>query len=133
MVGKLKQKWHALNNGTPGRRFEEHHLRRQSSPRHRRHIWLMMTLGVLLFVAGVVMLVTPGPGVIFIAAGAALIAEESIVAARTMDWFDVRVRAVIAAANVIWQRSPVILKAILVLFIMALLIGVSMFTMRLVF
>lgn len=48
-------------------------------PYHRAHPWRKLAItvgGAFLLVAGVVMLVTPGPGLVTIAAGLALLARE---------------------------------------------------------
>ena len=49
---------------------------------------LISGLGGLIMVAGVAMLVLPGPGLLALVIGAALIAEESLFAARVLDRID---------------------------------------------
>jgi len=44
-----------------------------------------MAVGVLLCLTGVVMLVTPGPGLLALLAGAGLLAAESLALARVLD------------------------------------------------
>ena len=56
-----------------------------------------LTLSDLLLALGIVMLVTPGPGLIVAAIGAALIAGKSLVAARVLDRIDL-------AATRLWAR-----------------------------
>jgi hypothetical protein len=59
----------------------------------------MLTIvgGTLLVGVGVVMLVAPGPGILVIGVGGALLAEESLTAARILDWLELRIRRVISA------------------------------------
>ena len=53
--------------------------------------------GLVLIALGIVMLVTPGPGLIVAAIGAALVAGESLVAAKILDRIDL-------AATRAWAR-----------------------------
>ncbi|MEZ5460250.1 PGPGW domain-containing protein [Dokdonella sp.] len=50
---------------------------------------LISGLGVLIMLAGVAMLVLPGPGILALILGAVLVAEESLFAARLLDRLDV--------------------------------------------
>jgi hypothetical protein len=59
----------------------------------------MLTIlgGTLLFALGLVMLVAPGPGILVVVVGGALIAEESLLMARALDWSEVKIRRAISA------------------------------------
>jgi hypothetical protein len=57
------------------------------------HKWLVIAAGALAVLAGLALLPLPGPGMIVIALGAVLIAEESRGAARGLDWLEVKVRS----------------------------------------
>jgi hypothetical protein len=70
-----------------GRRFRAHYERMRAKPGVFRAV-LAVGAGLLLLALGIVMLVTPGPGFIVAAIGAALIAGESLVAARFLDRMD---------------------------------------------
>jgi hypothetical protein len=48
-------------------------------------------------VLGVVFLPLPGPGLLIIAAGALLVAEESLSAARALDWLERKARRLMRA------------------------------------
>ncbi len=49
---------------------------------------LISGLGGLIMIAGAAMLVLPGPGLLALVIGAALVAEESLFAARMLDRLD---------------------------------------------
>jgi hypothetical protein len=53
--------------------------------------------GALLIAAGLFMLVAPGPGILVLVAGCALVAGESQLMARFLDAAEVRIRRVISA------------------------------------
>jgi hypothetical protein len=45
---------------------------------------------------GFILFFIPGPGVLFVALGGALVANESLIAARMFDWIELKCRAGIA-------------------------------------
>src|SRR5204862_3521008 len=76
MLRRLRRGWRELKRGKPGRRFRERYERSPST--HGARKWALIGIGVLLVLVGVVFLPLPGPGLLIIAAGALLIAEESL-------------------------------------------------------
>jgi hypothetical protein len=70
-----------------GMRFRAHYERMRAKPGLLRTIFAIGA-GLILLALSVVMMVTPGPGFIVAAIGAALIAGESMFAARIMDRID---------------------------------------------
>lgn len=81
-----------LKRGEPGRRFQSRYERANQSGGLRK--WAVIIGGMLLIAAGIVFLPLPGPGLLIIAFGAFLMAEESRAAARALDWIELRVRSV---------------------------------------
>jgi hypothetical protein len=74
----------------PGRRFQKlYESRPPCSPLKR---WGRMAGGILLCVAGLVMLVAPGPGILILLIGGGLMAQESAAVARVLDRAEVRIR-----------------------------------------
>jgi hypothetical protein len=86
----LSKTWQELKRGEPGRRFQSRYERRASSGGARK--WLLIAAGALLMLLGLVFLPLPGPGLLIIAAGALLVAEESLSAARALDWVERKAR-----------------------------------------
>ena len=99
MLSGLKRRWHELRAGRPGRRFQERFERMRARTRGDGSLrrWALLGLGALLVLAGVVFLPMPGPGLLIIAIGAAILAERSRAAARTLDWLEVKVRSLVGS------------------------------------
>ena len=74
----------------PGRRFQELHERRAPCSALKR--WGRLVGGVLLCLAGLVMLVAPGPGILILLIGGGLMAQESVAVARFLDSAEVGIR-----------------------------------------
>jgi hypothetical protein len=83
-----------LLRGTPGRRFRALHRSRRR--RHAALKALSIATGVFLILVGVVLLPTPGPGLLAAALGAGLIAGESLAFARALDRLELRLRSLLA-------------------------------------
>ena len=96
MLEKLKARLRPLLDDEPGHRFQNRYERRhkkRSSPRAIRAVWSV--LAVLLILVGIVALPLPGPGLLVIAGGLALLAQESLTISRFLDHAEVWVRGVI--------------------------------------
>ena len=71
----------------------------------------------------VVLVFIPGPAVLFFFAGASLLASESRVVARALDWLEVRLRKVIHWVLRWWGRAPRIAKQLVFLWAALALLG----------
>jgi hypothetical protein len=91
----LSHAWHQFQHGAPGRRFVEEHER--VAHRSRAVRVGVIFLGSVLIGAGVVMLFIPGPGILAILFGLALIASTWRRLAAWLDLGEVRIRA--------WRRE----------------------------
>ena len=93
MISRLRQEWRHFIACPSGQRFERLHQRKSGDGKSfaRRLFW--WGAGVLLILAGIVMLVTPGPGLLSIAFGIACLAQESLPFARRCDRLELRLRA----------------------------------------
>ena len=69
----------------PGARFEARYRRTQQTQRSRAKRIAWLSVGVLLVAVGLFFLVAPGPGILFLIPGAALISQEWIGLDRTLD------------------------------------------------
>ena len=87
MFDGLRAHFRAFLAARSGTRFRRQHRRRQARPHLLRTIFAVAG-GLLLIFFGLLMLVTPGPGLLVIAIGAALIAGESRFIARVLDRID---------------------------------------------
>ena len=100
MFAALRRHWLQFRADPPGQRFERRHRRRGATHRGTPRKLLVVGAGAVLAIVGLALLVLPGPGLLCLAIGAALIAEESLVAARGFDRLD----AAAAAWLQLWRR-----------------------------
>jgi hypothetical protein len=89
----LAQRWHSFKSSRPGRRFQDRYERTANAAGWRR--WAVLAAGTALSMVGLMMLVTPGPGVLLLAIGATLLAEQSLWAARLLDRLELRLRKLV--------------------------------------
>jgi hypothetical protein len=100
----LKKSWRELASGSPGERFQSRYHHKMRSGRKGSRVPLLGA-GIALILAGIVLLVVPGPGSLLILVGAAFLAEESLVVSRLLDRIEVQLRKLIAAATSGWRRA----------------------------
>ncbi|MBK8182615.1 MAG: hypothetical protein IPK63_06775 [Candidatus Competibacteraceae bacterium] len=83
--------------------------------------------------AGIFFLPAPGPGFLILLIGAMLIAEESFMAARFLDWADLRIRRWIAWSLGVWHRASLPAKLLLALGAVAILAAIVLGAFSLLF
>ncbi len=86
--------WQDFKKSQPGERFEDFYRKRQAD-RSSRFPWkriLYVFLGIILSLGGVVLLGMPGPGLLVMALGLALVAGESLTLAKGMDKLELLLR-----------------------------------------
>jgi hypothetical protein len=110
---RLKQSWNEFQSRPAGRRFQSYY-----NSRHRGHGFngktlLQLGAGLLLLIAGGILLVIPGPGIPVVVAGAVLIARHVKPAAKLLDWVDVHVRRAWRACVREWKEASVLLKSLM--------------------
>ncbi len=133
MLQDFKKEWRELQNGTPGERFQEHYHRRQKTRKSGWRRPLILVSGIAVVAAGVFFLPAPGPGFLIIFAGGGLLAQESLAAARLLDWAEVRLRKTAAWGFGVWKSSPAPVKILLVLVGLGLAAAAAYLGYRLVF
>jgi uncharacterized protein (TIGR02611 family) len=115
MLDKIKRSWRRLKAGKPGHRFQAQYKEQQKArrPAWARPVW--MAAGTVVMAVGVVALPAPGPGFLVIGLGAALLARESLIAARALDWIELRLREAWAWLKNAWRMAPLAVKVLTVL------------------
>jgi hypothetical protein len=106
-----RRHWRELKQGEPGSRFERLYHRRQEK---RRRAWekpVLLILAAVMVAAGVVMLVVPGPGLLALLVGAAMIAHESLLGARALDWAELKLRPPYERCRSLCRRASQRVKA----------------------
>jgi hypothetical protein len=105
----LRHEWQRFRADPPGHRFCNHHERWHR--RSRVIVIARLALGTTLLAAGIVMLFTPGPGLLVTAFGLGLFAGHSRQLARALDRVEPRVRHEAHAVRWWWQGAPALAKA----------------------
>lgn len=115
---QIREEWHCLKEDPPGKRFSNH---RERMSRHSPVIAVGLALiGITFVAAGVVMLVMPGPGLLAIVAGFALLCGLSRKLAGLMDRAEPPIRRWGHAAHEAWKRQSTPVKAVLVAALVAI-------------
>ena len=86
----IAERWRCFRGSSPGRRFQERYERTVNHVGWRR--WAVICGGTVLCAVGAVMLVAPGPGLLLLAVGAFMLAEQSPTCARALDRLELRLR-----------------------------------------
>jgi uncharacterized protein (TIGR02611 family) len=94
----LKDDWQQFRSAKPGRRFIEQF---ETNQQERASKWIrlaLIALGAVVVLIGLVALPAPGPGMLIVAAGLALLARESRWIAERLDVVEVKVRSLVKKA-----------------------------------
>ncbi len=116
LVVHLRDDWHDLQRGRPGHRFQD----RYDRAAHARNSgsWLKraakVTVGIVALLIGLAELVFPGPAILFIALGGAVLATQSRTAAVVMDWGEVKLRVAARFARSCWRNASLPLRIVIV-------------------
>jgi hypothetical protein len=101
---RLKKQWSDFKRSRPGSRFRDRYERHKKNPSPWWARVLQIGGGLLMIVVGLFFAVAPGPASIFFFLGGGLLASESLLIARLMDWLEVKCRLVVAWAKKRWRR-----------------------------
>ena len=85
--------------------------------------WLAILAGALLSVVGIILMPAPGPGFLVVIAGASLIAQESLVAAKLLDRAELFARGMTRDGKAYWADSSTPVKAALAAIVVLVLAG----------
>jgi len=119
MLENLKRSWQRFKAGRPGHRFEQQFSRRQRPSRGTVQKAFFIGAGILLMAGGVFFLFVPGPGLVLVSVGAILVAQQSLLAARALDWTEIRVRKLLVWGWGAWRSASPALKVLLVVLALA--------------
>jgi hypothetical protein len=121
MIENAKRHWHQFKESKPGYRFQERYYRHRQSGHGRfgfRRI-LNIVIGSVLVIVSAFFGWAPGPGLITFFLGLGMVAGELLFVARFLDWTEVRVRKLAHPAVDVWKRSSPVVKALIVLAVLA--------------
>jgi uncharacterized protein (TIGR02611 family) len=123
---RIKAHWDDFKCGKPGKRFEERFRRRQRQGHNPLAKIVTIVAGLVLLMAGLVMIPAPGPGFLVVFPGAALIAEESYFAARLFDRIELKGRQTARNGTRAWKHAPPVLKAAVVALALVLAVAAGL-------
>lgn len=111
MLDDARRSLQLLRHAPAGRRFRRYNLEKRCAESSTRRL-VMLSLAAALAGVGAVMLVTPGPGILFLAWGGALAAARSKLVARTLDVLEMTGRDAWGrlSQTSLWQRCRKKLK-----------------------
>lgn len=129
---RLKRQWQVLKRGKPGHRFVERYEAAQRKENRASFVTrvIRFVIATIAIALGVVFAVIPGPAILFFALAGALLASESKMVARFLDWAEVRIRRLVRFAHRIWQRLPLAGKIGVVALGVACSAGATYFSYR---
>ncbi|MBA3818720.1 MAG: hypothetical protein H0X17_07495 [Deltaproteobacteria bacterium] len=111
-IAGLKHEWRLFKRDAPGERFDNHRKRMKGQPR-----WLAIVraaAGVALIGAGVVFMVLPGPGLLGVVFGLALLAGMSRKLSHLMDRVEPRLWTAFRHARAWWTARSTVAKVALI-------------------
>jgi hypothetical protein len=120
IIEKLRRSWQRFKAGSPGQRFQQQFSRRQRSSPGAVQKALFGGGGILLMTAGIFFLFVPGPGLVILLLGAVLLAQQSLLAARALDWTEIRARKPLIWSLGAWRSASPALKVLLVVLALVL-------------
>jgi hypothetical protein len=121
VIDRFRQHWQDFKASKPGYRFQDRYRRHRQSGHGRfgfRRI-LNIVVGSVLAIVSAFFGWAPGPGLITFFIGLGLIAGELLFVARFLDWAEVRVRKLAHPVIDVWKRSSPVVKALMVLAVLA--------------
>ncbi len=110
MLGKWKKSWKEFEKAPPGERFERMYRARKASGSPAVRVGVIVA-GILLIVGGVALLAIPGPGLLVIAFGGALIAQQFLFVARAFDRLELLLRKLQQGALAFWKKASTAVRA----------------------
>jgi hypothetical protein len=108
----MKREWHRFKHDRPGQRFENHRQRMQQHS--RAHKIARGTAGFALVAIGIVFCFLPGPGLLGVVFGLALLAGMSRWLSHRLDRIEPRMRDGLHRANGWWHALSTQRRALLV-------------------
>jgi hypothetical protein len=108
VLERLRSGWRELREAPAGQRFQQRFQRPRDARRGRLRRAGTIAGGSLIVLLGVIALPLPGPGLLVIAVGALLIAEESRTAARALDALELKLRRLFPSERPRPQRRGIL-------------------------
>ena len=115
MSKKSTHTWQVLKGFPPGKRFELFFNHRQTLHSSFLRRLSIIGGGIFFVIAGFIFLPTPVPGILLLFFGGSLLAQESLIAARILDWSEMRMRHFIMTSSRFWTKTHISLKVLIIM------------------
>lgn len=121
MIGRTKRSWRLFKSSKPGDRFQVRYYYRKQSSHGRSSLSRIFTIvvGSVLVIVSAFFGWAPGPGMVTLVIGLAMVGGEFLAVARFLDWAEVRLRKLGWWARDVWKGALPVGKALIVLAILA--------------
>ena len=110
MLAQWKKRLRNFEAAPPGERFVRRYRAHKGSGHPAARV-AVVVVGLLLIVGGAILLVIPGPGLLVIAFGGALVAQEFLVVAKALDWLELALRKLFRAGKRLWKKASMLARA----------------------
>ena len=127
MFASLKKRWDSFLNTPAGERFQKAHEERNRGRGQGDTAVRACYLGggIVLTLAGLLLLPLPGPGSLVAVAGLAMLARESMNVAKGLDWADLKLENAWATARERWKKCSLAQRSGLVAVVLLLALGAA--------
>ena len=118
LIGRTKRSWRHFKKSKPGDRFQvRYYYRKQSGPGRFSRIFNIVVGSVLVMVSTFFGW-APGPGLVTLVIGLAMVGGEFLVVARFLDWSEVSLRKLARLARKVWVGATPVGKTLIVVVIL---------------
>jgi len=120
MFGRAKRSWQLFKKSKPGDRFQVRYYSRRLRGHGRFAPIRIFNIGFgsALVIVSAFFGWAPGPGLVTLFIGLAMVAGELLPVARLLDWAEVKLRKLGRWARRVWKGAPPAAKALIVLAIL---------------
>jgi hypothetical protein len=131
-AAKMRRTFGEVARGRPGHRFQDFYVRSKRATVKAGAMGrvIRISIAMVTFAIGCALAVIPGPAIPFFFITGALLAMESKVVARLMDWIELRLRAVFEWGKKYWDRLPLVAKMVLVVVMAGLSVAAAVIAYR---
>ncbi len=118
LIGRTKRSWRHFKKSKPGDRFQvRYYYRKQSGPGRLSRIFNIV-VGSVLVIVSTFFGWAPGPGVVTLVIGLAMVGGEFLIVARFLDWSEVRLRMLAQLASKVWAGATPVGRTLIVVLIL---------------
>ena len=118
MIGRAQRSWRHFKKSKPGDRFQVRYYYRKQSGSGRLSRIFNIVVGSALAIVSAFFGWAPGPGLVTLVIGLALVGGEFLTVARFLDWSEVRLRMLARLTRKVWASATTVGRALIVALIL---------------